>query len=186
MRAAAHWRAALAGVLLAGCTTLEKPPPAFEPEPTPPAAIQPPPPAPAPKREPARVSPPEPPPALRALQFFDQLQERPEHEQRQEQERLRKSFASSRSDHDRIRLALALGMPGSSRAEEEQALQLLEPLVRDARNDYHDLASLLTALLSEQRRRAEQALALQIKLERIKALEREMQERATAREPRSR
>ena len=38
----------------------------------------------------------------------------------------------------------------------------------------------------EQRRRGEQAAALQTKLERIKALEKEMQERSTARELRSR
>lgn len=169
--------------LLGACTTLvEQPPPAPEPEPPPPAVIEQ---APVAAPAPARVPPPEP-PAMRALQFFDQLKERPEREQRVEQERLRKSFAASRSDHDRIRLALALGLPGASHAEESQALELLEPLARDPRNDYHDLASLLTALLSEQRRRGEQATALQIKLERIKDLEREMQERSTARERPSR
>jgi hypothetical protein len=135
---------------------------------------------------PPPVAVPEPPAALRALRFFNQLKERPVREQRQEQERLRKAFAQSRSDHDRMRLALALSMPGSSLAEEAQALELLESLVRDLRSDYHELALLVSALLNEQRKRGEQAAALHTKLERIKALEKEMQERSTARELRPR
>ena len=136
---------------------------------------QPAPPAPTPER-----------PALRALNFFAHLKDQPQREQRQEIERLRKSFAASRSDHDRVRLALALTVAGASPTDESQALELLEPLVRDSRNDYHDLASLVAVLLSEQRRRGEQAAALQLKLERIKALEREMQERSSARGSRPR
>ena len=181
----------LAGMLLVACTTVsvEKPPPAVapRPEPAPPPAVvlEPaPPPVVAPAPPPVGI--PEPPPALRALRFFTHLKERPPREQRQEQERLRKAFATSRSEHDRIRLALALTVPGSSLAEESQALELLDALVRDARSDYHELASLVSVLLAEQRRRGEQAAALQTKLERIKALEKEMQERSTARELRSR
>jgi hypothetical protein len=180
----------LAGMLLVACTTVsvEKPPPvAPPPEPTPPPAVllEPaPPPVVAPTPPPVGI--PEPPPALRALRFFTHLKERPPREQRQEQERLRKAFAASRSEHDRIRLALALTMPGSSLAEESQALELLDALIRDARSDYHELASLVSVLLAEQRRRGEQAAALQTKLERIKALEKEMQERSTPRELRSR
>jgi hypothetical protein len=65
-------------------------------------------------------------------------------------------------------------------------LELLEPLARDAGNDYQDLALLLSFFLSEQRRRGEQALLLQNKLESIKALEKEMHERANVRDGRSR
>jgi hypothetical protein len=151
-----------------------EPKPVIE-EPEPPAVTEP---APAPV--------PEPPPAVRALVFFTRLQEHSQREQRQELERLRKSFAASRSDHDRIRLALALALTGPSHGEESQALQLLEPLIRDPRSDYHDLAALVSTLLTEQRRRGEQAAALQLKLDRIKALEREMQERSSARGSRSR
>jgi hypothetical protein len=187
----AYLQALIAGMLLVACTTVgvEKPPPAMvpapEPEPPPAAVLEPaPPPVAAPTPPP--VGAPEPPAALRALRFFTHLKERPPREQRQEQERLRKAFAASRSEHDRIRLALALSVPGSSLAEESQALELLEAPVRDARSEYHELALLMSALLAEQRRRGEQAAALQTKLERIKALEKEMQERSTARELRSR
>ncbi|MCC7082812.1 MAG: hypothetical protein IT530_19275 [Burkholderiales bacterium] len=171
-------------VLAAACATtgVEQPPAAIESAPQP---------APAPEPEPAQVATvpvptPEPPPALRALQFFESLKERPARERRQAQERLRKSFAASRSDHDRMHFALALSLPGSSIAQESQALELLQPLVQDRGNDYHALALLVSAFLAEQRRRGEQAAALQTKLERIKALEKEMLERSTGRGLRAR
>jgi hypothetical protein len=188
MKLRASLYALIAVTLVAGCTTagVEKPPPVIAPEPAPP----PPPavtePAPAVEEAPPPVSVPEPPAAMRALRFFTALKERPAREQRQEQERLRKSFAASRSDYDRIRLALALSMPGSSAADETQALELLQPMVRDSRSDYHELAALVSVLLAEQRRRAEQAASLHQKLERIKALETEMQERSTTRGSRPR
>ena len=173
--------------LLASCTTVEERPPevARPVEPEPPEIVQPQP-YPAVAQPPAPVAAPEPPAAVRAMHYFAQLRQKPQRDVRQEQERLRKSLAASRSDHDRVRLALAYTMPGSAAAEEAQALELLEPLVRDLRNEYHDLALLLSTLLTEQRRRGEQALALHHKLERIKALEKEMQERSTAREVRPR
>ena len=184
-------------VLTGGCTTLPpaEPPPAL---PAPPAPV----PAPPRVEEPVVAEPPpervvrivipptpviaEPAAALKAVQYFSQLKQRPLREQKLEQERLRKSFAGSRSDHDRMRLALALSVPGSSLKEEAQALELLEPLARDPNNEYQELASLLSTLLSEQRRRGEQALQLQNKLEGIKALEKEMHERANVREGKTR
>ena len=178
-----------ASLLLAACGNAPvAPPPAQEPPalpPPPPAAVQ------APEIAPPVVTQPppplaEPPAAARALQFYAQLRARAPREQRQEQERLRKSFIASRSEHDRVRLALTYSIPGAAAGEEAQALELLEPLVRDPRSEYHDLAMLLTGLLAEQRRRGEQAAALQHKLERIKALEREMLERSTTREARPR
>jgi hypothetical protein len=181
--------------LTGGCTTLPEEPP---PPPAPPAPV----PAPPRIEEPVVPEPPpepvvrilippapviaEPAPALKAMQYFAQLKQRPLREQKLEQERLRKSFAGSRSDHDRMRLALALSMPGSSLKEESQALELLEPLASDPKNEYQELASLLSALLGEQRRRGEQALQLQSKLEGIKALEKEMHERANVREGKTR
>ena len=183
--------AQVASALLAACAAVpvDEPPVTEVPPPTPPAVsmapvVEPVVPPPAPPAPPIAL--PEPPAATRALQFFSQLRQRPQRDLRHEQERLRKAFAASRSEHDRIRLALALSVPGASAAEETQALELLEPLVRDSRSEYHDLASLVAALLTEQRRRHDQALALQHKLDRIKALEREMQERSSARNSRPR
>jgi hypothetical protein len=178
-----------ASLLVAACTTVsieEKPPEvAAPPQPEPPEISTPAPPSPA-ALPPAPVASPEPPASVRAMHYFAQLRQKTQRDLRQEQERLRKSFAASRSDHDRVKLALAYCVPGSTAAEETQALELLEPVARDLRNEYHDLAVLLSVLLAEQRRRGEQALALHDKLERIKALEKEMQERSTARDVRPR
>jgi len=190
MNAPARGYALAASLVLAACTTVSvedkapevappaqsAPPAVLEPEPSPPVVEPPAPP----------VASPEPAAPVRAMHYYAQLRQKTPRDLRQEQERLRKSLAASRSDHDRVRLALAYSVPGSTTAEEAQALELLEPLVRDLRNEYHELALLLSALLTEQRRRGEQALALHHKLERIKALEKEMQERSTARDVRPR
>lgn len=187
---------AIAGIalcaMLAACAPLppsEKPPaPVSLPQPPPvaPAAatqVETPEPEPAP---PAVVIAPAPSGATRALQFFTQVRQKPQREWKSDYDVLRKAFAASRSDFDRVRLALMLSLPNAPFGDEGQALELLEPLARDDRNEYQGLAQLVSALLIEQRRRGSQAAALQHKLERIKALEIEMQQRAATPENRPR
>ena len=103
-----------------------------------------------------------------------------------EYDSLRKAFADSKSHHDRVRLVLLLSLPAAPFHDEAQALELLEPLTRDASSEYQALAQLLATLLNEQRRLNNQTLALQQKLERIKALEKELQQRAVSPESRTR
>lgn len=124
--------------------------------------------------------------AMRAIEYFAGTRQRSARELRTEYEAIRKSFASTRSDYDRVRLALLLSLPNAPFSDESQALQLLEPLSRDAGNEYNGLAQLVTTLLAEQRRRTHQATALQQKLDRIKALEQEMQQRAATPESKKR
>ena len=124
--------------------------------------------------------------ATRALQFFAQVKQKPQREWKSDYDALRKAYAASRTDYDRVRLALMLSLPSAPFADEAQALELLEPLARDDRNEFQGLAQLVSALLIEQRKRGSQAAALQHKLERIKALEIEMQQRAATPENRPR
>ena len=124
--------------------------------------------------------------AVRALEYFMRVRQRSVRELRLEHDSLRKSFAGSRSDHDRVRLALLLSLPNAPFTDEAQALELLEPLTRDGVNEYQPLAQLLTMLLNEQRRRGNQANALQQKLDRIMALEKELQQRAATPESKPR
>jgi hypothetical protein len=148
----------------------------------------------APAPEPAPVEPSEPTVAVvversgaaRAVDYFARIRQRSVRELRLEHDSLRKAFAASKSDHDRVRLALLLSLPAAPFHDEAQALELLEPLTRDATNEYQALAQLLATMLTEQRRRASQALALQQKLDRIMALEKEMQQRAATPESRPR
>jgi len=177
----------LLSILLAACTTvpIEEPPPAPEPS-VPPQVTAPAEPEPSvePSLPPAPVVIIEPSGSVRALEYFARLRQRSPRDLKIEYDTLRKSFAASRSEHDRVRLALLLSLPNGPFADDAQALELLDPVTRDAASEYQTLAQLVTTLLIEQRRRGSQATALQHKLDRIMALEKEMQQRAAT--PRSR
>lgn len=184
-----HRRPYLAGMmsaLVAGCMTSPpvEPPPA-RPAPPPEVVETRPYPPPAEPRPPVPIAV-EPPGTVRVLAYVNRVRQRPVRELRGEYEALRKSFAVSRSEHDRIRLALLLSLPQTGFADDQQALELLEPLARDAGSEYHALAQLVTSLLAEQRRTARHAAGLQQKLDRIRALEKEMQQRAATPESRKR
>jgi len=178
--------ACLTGVLLAGCATTPPPEPPSAPPPAPPeiAATRPYPP-------PVEPAPPvpitvEPSGTAVALAYFNRARQRPARELRSEYETVRKAFAASRSEHDRMRLALLLSLPHAGFGDDNQALELLEPLVRDEGSEYHALAQLMTSLLVEQRRAVRHAAELQQKLDRIRALEQEMQQRAATPESKKR
>lgn len=165
-------------VLVAGCATTPPPGPTL-PIPVPPPDV-------AITRAYPRPEEPAPPVALaaertgtaRALDYFGRMRQRPVREQRAEYESARRAYASTRSEHDRVRLALLLSLPNAPFGDENQALELLEPLARDTGSEYHGLAQLVSALLNEQRRLGRQSAALQQKLDRLRALELEMQQRA--------
>lgn len=178
----------LLGLAVAACTSVPVEPQPPEPKPAAPAPVT------APAPEPAISEPDvpaiavvvEPSAASRALDYFARIRHRSVRELRLEYDSLRKAFADSKSHHDRVRLALLLSLPAAPFHDEAQALELLEPLTRDATNEYQALAQLLATMLNEQRRLSNQTLALQQKLERIKALEKELQQRAATPEPRTR
>ncbi|MCC6533954.1 MAG: hypothetical protein IT531_15505 [Burkholderiales bacterium] len=183
----------LYALLLGGCALVPEkpgPPPAV-------ASVQAPVPT-APVCPPAEPAPaavqPAPPPApvvvtpvsVQAMDYLARARQRSPRELSNEVEAARKAFAATRSEHDRVRLALLLSLPNLPFSDEAQALELLEPLTRDAGSEYQSLAQLVTGLVAEQRRRGVQASALQQKLDRIKALEQEMQQRAARPESRRR
>lgn len=178
--------AGLGGALLAGCVTAPPTAPLPEPAPKPPEIVETRPyPPPAEPRPPVPIAV-EPPGPMRVLAYFDRVRQRPPRELRGEYDTVRKAFAATRSEHDRMRLALLLSLPQTGFGDDHQALELLEPLARDAGSEYHALAHLMTALLAEQRRTARHAVGLQQKLDRIRALEKEMQQRAATPESKKR
>jgi hypothetical protein len=73
-----------------------------------------------------------------------------------------------------MRYALALAVPGAQAADENRALDALEPLTRNAASPLQGLALLMTASLQEQRRLDAQAQGLQQKLDAMLELERNM------------
>lgn len=177
--------ACAASALIAGCTTAPPAGPAL-PIPVPPPEVVITQPYPRPEEPPAPVPLAEPSGLARALDHFNRTRQRPARDQRAEFEAVRKAYASSHSDHDRVRLALLLSLPNAAFGDGAQALELLEPLARDAGSEYHGLAQLMTTLLNEQRRLEKQSTALQQKLDRIRALEKEMQQRAATPESKRR
>lgn len=178
--------ACVGSALVAGCVTPPPPEPIPEPSPPPPEIV-----ATRPYPPPAEPRPPvpiavEPPGPVRLLAYFDRVRQRPPRELRGEYDTVRRTFAATRSEHDRMRLAVLLSLPQTGFSDDNQALELLEPLARDAGSEYHALAHLMTALLAEQRRTARHAAGLQQKLDRIRALEKEMQQRAATPESKKR
>jgi hypothetical protein len=197
-------RAALALVFaLGGCALVKEPPPAVvDAEPGDAAPV-----VPDTTAAPAEV--PEPPPRveraspepaeLRALLAeFSRLRKLPGAELARAQEAARLAFNQSRSDVSRVRLAMALTVPGSPVNDEARALELLDPVARNAASPLQDLAFLLGSYVFEQRRLGAQVQtlqqnvqglqgnvqalqgnvqALQQKLDALKTLERSLSER---------
>ena len=130
----------------------------------------------------------------RIARFYDRLMTMKGSELAGELDTARKSFEKDKSELNRLQLALLLSMPGTSFRDDNAALALLGPFVKDKDHDgstLHPLALWLhsellelrradealqqqTAKLKEEQRRAE---ALQQKLEAILEMEMKMIER---------
>ena len=108
-----------------------------------------------------------------------------------EQDAARSVFNATRSDASRLRFAMTMAVPGTAANDENQALTLLDPLVRNPTAPLHGLAFLLAAYIQEQRRLAVQVQglqkneaglqqnvqALEKKLDALRTLERSLSER---------
>jgi hypothetical protein len=109
-----------------------------------------------------------------ALAYYARTRKLSGTELAREQETARRAYVKSRSDANRMRYALALAVPEAPAADEARALEVLEPLTRNAASPLHGLALLVTAFLQEQRRLDVQAQGLQQKLDALLELERSM------------
>ena len=92
---------------------------------------------------------------------FERLRRLPPADAAREQEVARQAFSQSRSDAARLKLAMAGSLPGSAPAEEQRALELLDPLVKNPSAALHGIAYLLSAFIQEQRRLASLVQGLQ-------------------------
>ena len=176
-------------IAVAGCESLKGPQPA----PVPPAVVaQPPRPAaevPAPKPIPG----PEPGKSASDVEniliYFEHIKKLPANELVKELESARQAFARSKSEMSRLRLALLLSFPSAPFREDAKALELIEPMVKDARSQYTPLrgfAYVLSAFVVEQKRLGSHVQGLQEKLDALKSLERSLNERERGESPRSR
>ncbi|HUO43525.1 MAG TPA: hypothetical protein VMT94_01260 [Burkholderiales bacterium] len=87
-----------------------------------------------------------------------------------EYDTVRRSFAGSSSDFDRVRCAILLAVPGTAISDLPQALELLEPIMKNPDAPLHSVVFLLQAQFSDQRRSNE----MRRKLDALKSLEKDM------------
>ena len=95
------------------------------------------------------------------LTEFERLRRLPPADAAREQDVARQTFVQLRTDAARVKLAMALSVPGAPPGEEMKALELLDPLVKNASAPLHGLAFLLAAFIQEQRRLASLVQGLQ-------------------------
>ena len=121
---------------------------------------------------------------------FERLRRLPAAEIVREQEAARQAFNQSRSDPARVRYAMTMSVPGAGN-DEVRALDVLDPLVKNATAPLHGLAFLMAAYIQDMRRLVSQVQglqqnaqglqqnvqALQQKLDALRSLERSLSER---------
>jgi len=89
----------------------------------------------------------------------------------------RRAYAREPSDFNRVRLAMLFGLPDTSLTDSARAVELLEPVAKNATGEFSALAALLVAQLHQRRQLDATVQDLQQKLDALKSLERSMMER---------
>ena len=89
----------------------------------------------------------------------------------------RQAYNRSRTDFSRVRFAMVLSLPNTAFNDDGRALELLEPVAKNATGQLNGLAYLLSAQLQERKRLDANAQGLQQKLDALRSLERSMIER---------
>jgi hypothetical protein len=158
----------LAIISVAGCASIEEPPPPAADEKSanqPPAVAIAEPPA-TPQTAPPGKSPPAvPEPRVSEVETlladFSRLRRLSPAELAREQENARQGFNQSRSDAARVRYAMALAIPGAAASDDARAIELLDPIVKSPGATLHGLAFLMAAYIQEQRKLGAQVAGLQ-------------------------
>jgi hypothetical protein len=95
-----------------------------------------------------------------------------------EYDTVRQAYNRERNAVNRVRLAMVLTVPNTSFYDESRAIDLLEPVARDANGQLQALAFMLSSHLQEQKRLNAHVQGLQQKLDALKSLERSLIERS--------
>jgi len=169
-RASGLWAATLAAcMLLTACTTMESVEVSErEPDVAPEMSAS----TPVPPKPARQVS-----DAESLLSYFSQLRKLSGSELAREHDSARQAFSSGRSEFNRIRLAMVVTLPNTPFYDDYRALDLLEPLARNADSQLSGLAALLVSQIQERKRLDANTQALQQKLDALKSLERSLIER---------
>jgi hypothetical protein len=158
-------------LLLAGCELL----PYFEPK----EPIEPKEPAQSEPTQSAPVGDPQPASEVDSLvQYSQHIRKLSAGDLGREYDSVRQAYNRERNASNRVRLAMVLTVPNTSFYDESRAIDLLEPVVREANGRLQPLALMLISYLQEQKRLNANVQGLQQKLDALKSLERSLIERS--------
>ena len=111
------------------------------------------------------------------LMYYEYARSLPPAELAKEHDAVRELYSSSNANSDflRVRYAMLLSIPGTAFNAEARALELIDPLLKNADAGLHGLAFMVSAQIQEQRR----GHAMQQKLDALRSLEKNLIERDT-------
>src|SRR4051812_9105560 len=107
------------------------------------------------------------------LAYVDMVRKLPAAEYAKELDVVRKLYAKTRTEVVRMRYAILLSAPSAGAGGEARAVEVVDPLVKNAHARLRALATLLAAQIQEQRK----AQGLQQKLDALMSLDKSMLER---------
>ena len=111
------------------------------------------------------------------ISYFAHLRKLPGSELAREHDAARQAYGRARSEYNGMRLAMVVAVPNTPFTDDPRALDLLDPIARNADSRLSALAALLVAQIQERRRLDANAQALQQKLDALKSLERSLIDR---------
>ena len=111
------------------------------------------------------------------LIYYQHLRKLPGAELGREHETARLAYTRARTDFNRVRFAMVLSQPNAAFADDGRALELLDPVAKNPGARLQGLAQLLSSNLQEQKKLNASVQGLQLKLDALKSLERNLIER---------
>ena len=111
------------------------------------------------------------------ISYFAHLRKLHGSELAREHDAARQAYGRARSEYNGMRLAIVVAVPNTPFTDDPRALDLLDPIARNADSRLSALAALLVAQIQERRRLDANAQALQQKLDALKSLERSLIDR---------
>lgn len=88
----------------------------------------------------------------RLVLYFDLIKKLPATDFVKEHDSARTAFTRTHSDFDRMRLAMVLSLPNTTLNDDQRAVDLLDPMVKNENSTLRGLAVLVSAHLQERRR----------------------------------
>ena len=110
--------------------------------------------------------------------YFQHIRKLPAADLGREYDTARQAYNRGRSDFNRVRFAMMLSLPNTAFNDDGRALDVLEPVARNANGRLQGLALMMSSHLQEHKRLSASVQGMQQKLDALKSLERSLIERS--------